>query len=102
MNTKVFIAALAGALSLGAAGAAGALQTVTVGNYTLDDTSFGAQFGVHFDGASNDVLSAIATVNQDSSKVTFSSLDTFDTDTGGEAVVADGNGGNQDPFNNLN
>jgi PEP-CTERM motif-containing protein len=98
---KALIAVATAALILGTAGSASALQTVTVGDYTLDDTSFGAQFGVHFDNASNDVTSAIATVNQDNSKVTFSSTDPFDTDTGGEAVVADGSGGNADPFDNL-
>ena len=102
MDMRLLAATAAGALALALAGSASALETVTVGNYTLDDTSFGAQFGVHFDNSSNDVLTADATVNQDGSLVTFSSTDTFDTDTGGEAVVADGNGGNQDPFNNLN
>jgi hypothetical protein len=102
MNIRLLTATTAGVLSLALAGSASALQTVTAGNFTLDDTSFGAQFGVHFDNTSNDVLSAVATINQDSSTVTFSSTDTFDTDTGGEAVVADGNGANQDPFNNLN
>jgi hypothetical protein len=102
MNIKLLAATAAGALVLALAGSASALQTITVGNYTLDDTSFGAQYGVHFDNSSNDVLLAVATVNQDNSKVTFTSSDTFDTDTGGEAVVADGNGGGQDPFNNLN
>jgi hypothetical protein len=102
MKPKLLAATAAGALTLALAGSAAALQTLTVGNFTLDDTSFGAQYGVHFDNSSNDVLSAVATINQDNSKVTFSSTDTFDTDTGGEAVVADGNGGNADPFNNLN
>ena len=102
MNLKLFAATAAGALTLAIAGSAAALETLTVGNFTLDDTSFGAQYGVHFDNSSNDVLVAVATINQDNSKVTFSSTDTFDTDTGGEAVVADGNGGNADPFNNLN
>jgi len=101
MNLKLLAATAAGVLTLSIAGTAAALETVTVGNYTLDDTSFGAQFGVHFDNNSNDVLSAVATVNQDGSDVTFSSTDAFDTDTGGEAVVSDGNGGNADPFNNL-
>jgi hypothetical protein len=101
MKLKLLAATAAGALTLAIAGSAAALQTVTVGNYTLDDTSFGAQFGVHFNNSSNDVLTADATVNQDGSKVTFSSTDTFDTDTGGEAVISDGNGANQDPFNNL-
>lgn len=101
MKLKLLAATAAGALALAVAGSAGALQTVTVGDYTLDDTTFGAQFGVHFDNSSNDVLSAVATVNQDGSDVTFSSTDTFDTDTGGEAVVSDGSGANQDPFNNL-
>jgi hypothetical protein len=102
MNIKLLAATAAGALTLALAGSASALTTVTVGNYTLDDTSFGAQYGVHFNNASLDVTSADATINQDGSIVTFSSSDPFDTNTGGEAVVADGNGGNQDPFNNLN
>jgi hypothetical protein len=102
MKKRFLAATAAGALLLAAAGSASALQTVTVNGYTLDDTSFGAQFGVHFDNASNDVLTADATVNQDGSTVTFSSTDTFDTDTGGEAVISDGSGANADPFNNLN
>jgi len=101
MKLNLLAATAAGALALAIAGSAAALESVTVGDYTLDDTSFGAQFGVHFDNASNDVFSAVATVNQDGSDVTFSSTDAFDTDTGGEAVVSDGNGANADPFNNL-
>jgi hypothetical protein len=98
---KLFAAVASTALVLGLASSANALQTVTVGDYTLDDTTFGDQFGVHFDNASNDVYSAVATVNQDGSHVTFTSTDTFDTDTGGEAVIADGSGKNADPFDNL-
>jgi len=62
-----------------------------------NSTSFGAQFGVHFNGADEDVNSAIATVNQDGSHVIFHSTDAFDTTTSGEAVVADGNGKSADP-----
>jgi len=98
---KLLAAFASTALVIGLASSANALQTVTVGDYTLDDTQFGAQFGVHFDNASNDVTSAIATVNQDGSHVTFTSTDTFDTDTGGEAVISDGSGKNADPFDNL-
>ena len=101
MKFKLLAATAAGALALAMAGSAAALETVTVNGYTLDDTTFGAQFGVHFDNASNDVFSAVATVNQDGSDVTFSSTDAFDTDTGGEAVVSDGSGANADPFDNL-
>ena len=99
MKMKLLAATAAGALIL--AGSASALQTVTVGGYTLDDTSFGTGLGVHFDNESNDVLSALGTINQDGSTVLFESTDTFDTDTGGEAFIADGAGANQDPFSDL-
>ncbi|MGH6963167.1 MAG: hypothetical protein ACREE0_01655, partial [Phenylobacterium sp.] len=67
MKRNLLAATAAGVLALALAGSAAALETVTVGDYTLDDTQFGAQFGVHFDNASNDVFSAVATVNQDGS-----------------------------------
>jgi hypothetical protein len=83
------------------AGSASALTFVNNG-YTISDTSFGGQTGIHFVSGQTDVLSAIARVNQDDSTVTFSSTDTFDTTTSGEAVISDSLGkGKTDPFNNL-
>jgi len=61
VNTKWVSAFASAALVIGMASSANALSTVTVGDYTLDSTSFGAQFGVHFNGADEDVNSAIAT-----------------------------------------
>ena len=112
MSRKHWMAAAAAStLSLSGLGAAAA-EMVTVGGYTLSDTSFGSEFGVHFISGSENVLSAVARVNQDNSTVTFSSTDPFDTSTNGEAVISDTNcvlnpnngnctGNQTDPFDNL-
>ena len=100
LTMKMKLLAATAALTLAMAGSANAL-VATSGTYTLDDTSFGAGLGVHFDNESLDVNTADGTINQDGSTVTFFSTDTFDTNTGGEATIKDGSGANQDPFNNL-
>ena len=86
MNMKL-LAAAASALALMTAGAAGAAQVVTVGSYTLDDTSFGTGLGVHSDGTqSGSTISGV--VNQDGSDVTFSTTTGILNITGaGEATV---------------
>ena len=89
MNTKFLITAAASALALGMAGSASALTVMSASGYSIDDTSFGGQTGIHFVADQNDVLTANARVNQDDSTVVFSSTDTFDTDSDGEAVISD-------------
>jgi hypothetical protein len=49
MASRLLAAAAAGVLTLALAASANALQTVTNGAYTLDDTQFGVQTGVHSD-----------------------------------------------------
>jgi hypothetical protein len=91
MKMKLLAAAAAGALTLALGGSAFALQTVTNGAYTLDDSQFGAQTGVHSDGAEN-VPSNLLTghVNQEGSTVTFASDDLIMWNPGGGEATLSG------------
>lgn len=91
MKLKVMAAAAAGALALAMGGSAFGLQTVTNGAYTLDDTQFGAQTGVHSDGAQNVPAHLLnAHVNQENSGVTFFSNDLIQWNPGGGEATLSG------------
>jgi hypothetical protein len=72
MNVRLLAAAAAGAMTLALGGSALALVSVTDGAYTLDDSQFGAQTGVHSDGAQNVASNTLlGHVNIEGSGVTF-------------------------------
>jgi len=91
MASRLLAAAAAGVLTLALAASANALQTVTNGAYTLDDTQFGVQTGVHSDGA-QDVPSHLLNghVNQENSTVTFFSNDMIKWNPGGGEATLSG------------
>lgn len=92
MNKRLMSAlagAAAAALCLGAASVANAAQTVSVDGYTLDDTQFGAQTGVHSNSTQTG-STVFGFVNQDNSLVTFSTSSgslNLDTNGQGEATI---------------
>jgi hypothetical protein len=91
MNVRLLTAAAAGALTLALGGSAFAVQTVTNGAYTLDDTQFGVQTGVHSDGAQNVPSNLLnGHVNQENSTVTFSSTDLIQWNPGGGEATLSG------------
>jgi hypothetical protein len=87
MNMKLLLATAASIGTLAFALPAGAVETVTVGAYTLDDTSFGTGLGVHSDGTQSG-STVSGHVNQDGSDVTFEvSSGTIDLNGQGEAII---------------
>jgi hypothetical protein len=88
MRKKLLLAAIASVGTLAFGGAAAAASVVS-GAYTLDDSQFGTQTGVHSDGAQNTPSNLLnAHVNQEGSSVTFTSNDMIQWTSGqGEAIL---------------
>ena len=90
MRKKLLLAAIASVGALAFGGTAFAVESVTDGAYTLDDTQFGVQTGIHSDGAQNTPSNLLlGHVNQEGSGVTFTSNDLIQWNSpgGGEAVL---------------
>lgn len=86
MNIRAMILAAGSALALGVAGPAMAAE-VLVGDYTLDQSSFGTGLGVHSNGTQSG-STVYGHVNQDGSGVTFhSDSGSLALNGGGEAII---------------
>ena len=87
MSKTLLLAVIASVGTFAIAGAAGAVEQETVGGYTLADTTFGAQTGVHGDGTQGPANTVSGHVNQENSDVTFSSSDLISWTGQGEAII---------------